>query len=198
MERSNSIKKSECPHVHKYNSIYDVWRFGLCVDCEISDNCLSKENKPKDSNYSELLKHPDWQRKRLEILQRDDFTCQICHDKETTLHVHHKKYKANRKPWEYENDDLTTVCKYCHATLEVTKDKYHQYKINKIEALLFNIISEENASLRVYKITQSTNVNIIPEYDQYISMILTNNTHNTSQVFAIDKEDTSKLIDFIK
>lgn len=35
----------------------------------------------KKSDYSQKLLDPRWQRKRLEILQRDDFTCQVCSDK---------------------------------------------------------------------------------------------------------------------
>ena len=42
--------------------------------------------------YSEKLKNPKWQKKRLEILNRDNFTCIKCGDKETTLQIHHFKY----------------------------------------------------------------------------------------------------------
>ena len=65
-------------------------------------------------NYSEQLKDPRWQKKRLEILQRDDFTCQVCGDKESTLHVHHKCYTKGKKPWEYEAYSLITLCEECH------------------------------------------------------------------------------------
>jgi hypothetical protein len=66
------------------------------------------------ATYSEKLKHPLWQKKRLEILQRDDFRCQICFDNETTLHVHHKRYTKGAQPWEYDDCDLATVCQNCH------------------------------------------------------------------------------------
>jgi hypothetical protein len=64
--------------------------------------------------YAEKLKHPKWQRKRLEIMQRDDFTCQKCGDDENTLHVHHKKYKKGKEPWDYNDNDLITLCEKCH------------------------------------------------------------------------------------
>ena len=64
--------------------------------------------------YIELLKDPRWQRKRLEIMQRDDFTCTACGDKESTLNVHHRSYHRGAKPWEYEADILTTLCESCH------------------------------------------------------------------------------------
>lgn len=70
--------------------------------------------------YSEKLKDPRWQKKRLEILKRDKFTCQLCGDKDTTLHVHHKSYGNN--PWESKNKNLITYCCHCHSIVEYYKD----------------------------------------------------------------------------
>ena len=50
-------------------------------------------------------------------MQRDGFYCCICCDETTTLHVHHKYYVQDRKPWEYPNFALMTVCKGCHPEL---------------------------------------------------------------------------------
>jgi hypothetical protein len=66
-------------------------------------------------NYADKLKDPRWQRCRLEILQRDDFTCQKCQDTTTTLHVHHRRYLTGHQPWEYEEHDLVTLCELCHS-----------------------------------------------------------------------------------
>lgn len=63
-------------------------------------------------NYSEKLKDPRWQKKRLEILSRDNFTCQECWSTDKTLHVHHKIYKG--EPWDIESKYLVTVCERCH------------------------------------------------------------------------------------
>ena len=71
--------------------------------------------------YSEKLQDPHWQRKRLEILSRDKFTCQLCQDTETTLHVHHKEYLKGHQPWEYPDDNFQTLCKHCHNALETCK-----------------------------------------------------------------------------
>jgi hypothetical protein len=65
--------------------------------------------------YSEKLKDPRWQKKRLEILERDEFTCLECGDTTKELHVHHRYYTPKTEPWEYENEALATVCKDCHA-----------------------------------------------------------------------------------
>lgn len=71
--------------------------------------------------YSEKLKDPRWQRKRLEILQRDSFTCCLCSDQSTELHVHHKRYERNTAPWDYEDSNYSTLCKVCHEKVEELK-----------------------------------------------------------------------------
>lgn len=66
------------------------------------------------ATYWEQLKDPRWQRRRLEIMQRDEFVCRICYDAESTLNVHHKHYFKGRAPWEYEDHELVTLCEHCH------------------------------------------------------------------------------------
>lgn len=63
--------------------------------------------------YSELLKSPKWQRKRLEIMQRDNWMCQSCFDDQHELHVHHVIYSENI-PWHEPNENLITLCSTCH------------------------------------------------------------------------------------
>lgn len=71
----------------------------------------------KATKYSEKLRHPFWQKRKTTILNRDEFTCQKCGDKETELHVHHKKYSG--EPWEAPDSDLETLCKDCHKVITV-------------------------------------------------------------------------------
>jgi len=63
-------------------------------------------------SYNELLKDPRWQKRRLEILERDGFKCTWCWDKDSTLHVNHAYYAG--KPWEAHDFDLYTLCEKCH------------------------------------------------------------------------------------
>lgn len=72
------------------------------------------------AKYSELLKDPRWQRKRLKILERDGFLCQSCLDGESTLHVHHTVYSKGL-PWEVPDSCLITLCENCHAQEEGLK-----------------------------------------------------------------------------
>lgn len=65
--------------------------------------------------YWEQLRHPFWQRKRLEILQRDNFTCATCRSTTKTLNVHHSYYEKGKSPWEYPDESLKTLCEDCHG-----------------------------------------------------------------------------------
>lgn len=65
-------------------------------------------------NYPEKLKDPRWQKKRLEIFNRDAFKCVWCGNTEKTLHVHHFCYEKGKEPWEAFDDELATLCEDCH------------------------------------------------------------------------------------
>lgn len=65
--------------------------------------------------YSEKLKDPRWQKKRLEIFERDGWKCSLCGDDRSTLVVHHWEYVSGRQPWEYDSE-LTALCESCHET----------------------------------------------------------------------------------
>lgn len=64
--------------------------------------------------YSEKLKDPRWQRKRLEVLSAAGFKCEECGDGTATLHVHHCYYEKGLMPWEYPDEALKCVCEFCH------------------------------------------------------------------------------------
>ncbi len=71
--------------------------------------------------YAEKLRSPLWQKKRLEILQRDGWHCQLCSDAESNLQVHHKSYASGKEPWEYHDENFITYCEHCHALTEFLK-----------------------------------------------------------------------------
>lgn len=84
--------------------------------------------------YSDKLKSPKWQKKRLQILERDNWQCQYCKDTETQLQVHHLKYSG--EPWDAKNEDLITACSDCHNI--ITKSSYVFDKIHKRKLLEHN------------------------------------------------------------
>lgn len=75
--------------------------------------------------YPELLKDPRWQKKRLEVFQRDNFCCLMCGSGEDTLHVHHEKYCKN--PWDVDSKHLQTLCYICHEVAELAKKEHVKY-----------------------------------------------------------------------
>lgn len=63
----------------------------------------------------EKLQDPRWQRKRLEIFERDSFSCLDCSSNTKMLTVHHCVYMRTLDPWDYPNDILMTLCDPCHV-----------------------------------------------------------------------------------
>lgn len=68
------------------------------------------------SAYGDLLRDPRWQRKRLEVMARDEFACRWCKSEDKTLNVHHTYYLRGAAPWEYPNESLLTLCEDCHES----------------------------------------------------------------------------------
>lgn len=100
-------------------------------------------------NYYEKLKDPRWQKKRLEIFERDEFQCQSCNSEDQTLHVHHKTYVYGNDPWDYPDINLITLCADCHQTEEYAKKEFQVnicrllqdgYSYVQLSTLLCNLI----------------------------------------------------------
>ena len=80
------------------------------------------EGGMSNMTYAQQLRHPNWQRRRLEILSRSEFSCEYCGDSETTLNVHHVEYKKGRKAWDYGDDELEALCERCHKERHAAQD----------------------------------------------------------------------------
>lgn len=109
------------------------------------------------ATYSEKLKDPRWQKLRLQVLQRDDFTCQYCGEKTKTLHVHHLCYPKSRNPWDVDDDALLTVCCDCHSI-----DHYEGFTI--LEKFLIDYIidtSQVKNDKRIFSSIKSFIINRI-------------------------------------
>jgi hypothetical protein len=66
--------------------------------------------------YAEKLKDPRWQRRRLEILSKNNFTCERCDSTTNSLHIHHCYYERGLQPWEYPDSALKCLCENCHGS----------------------------------------------------------------------------------
>lgn len=80
----------------------------------------------KKTEYFQLLRDPRWQKKRLEIMSRDNFECLDCGESEKTLNVHHVHYVKGRAPWQYHDSTLVTLCENCHE-----EDHRYGYELEK-------------------------------------------------------------------
>lgn len=77
---------------------------------------MSMFSEQQRAAFAAKYRDPRWQKKRLEVMQRDDFRCRNCKTTEVTLNVHHRYYTTGANPWEYTLDALVTLCEDCHAT----------------------------------------------------------------------------------
>jgi hypothetical protein len=83
--------------------------------------------------YPEKLRDVRWQKRRLEIMNRDQWKCQYC-KKSAFLNVHHLFYLPGIEPWEYDDKSLITLCEKCHQS-EQRRQKHEAYLL---EALRMN------------------------------------------------------------
>lgn len=67
-------------------------------------------------DYKTQIRTSQWQRKRLEIMQRDDFKCRIC-TSDGFLNVHHLYYLPNVVIWDYDSEGIITLCQECHEKI---------------------------------------------------------------------------------
>lgn len=116
--------------------------------------------------YADKLRDPRWQKKRLEILQRDNFTCQHCHSTENQLHIHHVAY-FKKEPWEIDDKLLITLCEYCHEFEQESVRESHNdlvtiLKQNGFMAAQFHNLSQyiiQNGTSVLLGLVDGTNTN---------------------------------------
>ena len=101
-------------------------------------------------SYSEKLKDPRWQRRRLEIMERDGWKCVMCKRKNQTLHVHHVAYLRGVDPWEHPRRGLISLCEKCHDKAGKIDDEYKRilcdmgaYAIDHMRAVIDEAAAEK-------------------------------------------------------
>lgn len=107
--------------------------------------------KYSKEEWLEKYKDPQWQKKRLYILERDLWCCQACYSPDKTLHVHHRYYLENKEPWEYPDEALVTLCEECHIEegedrrceeqklLRCLREKFLLHEIIELTAAIYNM-----------------------------------------------------------
>jgi 5-methylcytosine-specific restriction endonuclease McrA len=90
---------------------------GLCPDCQRADN-HRRNTKRRVSGRTTAA----WQRLRLAAFDRDSYACRQCGQGGTrhTLTVHlDPALKGNH--WSATLDDLTTLCRSCHGSVDAPR-----------------------------------------------------------------------------
>lgn len=98
--------------------------------------------------YSEKLKDPRWQKKRLQILERDGFRCRHCGDAESTLNVHHLAYGA--EPWDTADADLMTICEGCHEIEHANRKECERTLLQELRRKGFTFSSLLNLATGIH------------------------------------------------
>jgi hypothetical protein len=119
------------------------------------------------SSYAEKLKDPRWQRKRLEIMDRDGWFCQYCSNENNTLNVHHKIYIPNKEPWDYPNDYLITLCDICHKKEKDDRDE--------AENTLLRILRGKFELHELQELISGFKELVFPDTDKYIFVMAIKN-----------------------
>lgn len=135
----------------------------------------------KNTNYSDKLKNPIWQKKRLEILQLRGFKCELCSCETKELHVHHRFYIKGRNVWEYDNDVFQVLCCDCH-------EKEHKKKE----------IAAKNLALSKYQnlinIIESSDEKYALDNIEYFVETLVNSNNIESMSFAFNDSMVFEII----
>lgn len=82
--------------------------------------------------YEEKLLDPRWQKKKAQILDRDNYKCKSCGSEHITLHAHHIFYLPDTEPWDYKDEDLITLCEICHNTQHLIGNILQSYLLELI------------------------------------------------------------------
>lgn len=143
--------------------------------------------------YAEKLKDPRWQKKRLQILERDHWMCQNCYDTKSTLHVHHLDYEKGFDPWEYPDFYLLTLCEKCHSEIP---ERQKDWEKSIIELFRLTITTDFLRSC-LDEISRNTHIFdrlIFLLYDVGVddSVSLLEKEHDARYVSAIKKYEAAK------
>lgn len=89
---------------------------------------MSFKSSNNKLSYNHELSMPQWCIKRMQIIKRDNNQCRCC-GKRNDLQVHHRQYHTlgktgqRKKPWEYHDKYLITLCANCH------QNGHQQYRV---------------------------------------------------------------------
>jgi hypothetical protein len=130
--------------------------------------------------YSEKLRDPRWQSVRVDILNRDNHTCQWCGSVDDVLHIHHLYYEKDKEPWEADYRYLITICEYCHEEHHIKLKDYISELVNCLGKFKYSAIDIHKLVVllsEINKIQKEDNGEICLAIRRYIR-----NNHNFNRI----------------
>lgn len=135
-------------------------------------------------DYKQQLKNQLWLNKKAEILKRDNYRCTNC-GSILNLQVHHKRYISGRMAWDYDNNDLITLCRNCHYSThsEELKATYTDLSISPKNFVIYrSIMSDDN-----FKPSERILYSIFSAYALY------QNKHNNNNWYEYNVDNVRKF-----
>lgn len=72
---------------------------------------------PDRARFRRQYRCSEWARKRAALIEKRS-ACEVCGRKAengVVLQIHHKRYRSDRRVWDYPDEELQVLCKGCHA-----------------------------------------------------------------------------------
>tara|TARA_Y100000004_G_scaffold93073_1_gene104281 strand:+ start:102 stop:839 length:738 start_codon:yes stop_codon:yes gene_type:complete len=105
-------------------------------------------------SYKKYLKSDKWHRIRKKVIERDNYTCQCCRDKNCVLQVHHIIYNGAVMNGQ-STSQLITLCEKCHEKVESIRKKYidtnwDMHKL-QIKRYFLSTLMQTNIGISLYE-----------------------------------------------
>lgn len=133
-----------------------------------------RQHKPRKSyaSYYDYLRSEEWQQKRLQVLVRDNFKCQLCGSGKN-VQAHHISYENLYT--EAELDDLVTLCKACHEKVHSTDlERKFEKQTNDMHKLAVSLLQENMRAAAWLKFVEACSQRTPPLSAKEVSQIWQN------------------------
>ena len=87
-------------------------------------------------------------------MNRDDFKCMSCGSQDDTLNVHHYYYIDGKMIWEYPDELLITLCKFCHNDWHKIKKNIERYftitneELYLVSEIVYYLVKQDEMRLK--------------------------------------------------
>ena len=114
-QKNGSDLAHGCKHIIKINITDDLPDSGV-----VTSTANQRSNSNREPELSESALPEDWQQRRADVFDRDDWSCRCCGleargDGNVELHAHHVDPRSEGGSDALEN--LLTLCRHCHRKL---------------------------------------------------------------------------------